>query len=52
MIPPVDVNRVISNLSEQLANALKDNAILNVLVSQLQTELESLRATQVKEKGN
>lgn len=46
----VDVDKVVSLLSEQIASLSKENAILKVLVSQLETELESVRAIQVQEK--
>lgn len=47
----LDIDKVVSALSEQLANLLKENAILRVLVSQLQSELDSVHETQVKEDG-
>lgn len=47
----VDIEKVIAVLSEQIATLTKDNAILRVLVSQLESELESVRASQVKQKA-
>jgi hypothetical protein len=47
----VDIDRVVAALTEQIANLFRDNAILRVLVSQLEAELESVRAAQVKEKA-
>lgn len=48
----VDIDKVITMLSEQVSSLTKDNIILRVLVQQLEDELESVRATQVKEKGS
>lgn len=46
----VDIDKVVALLSEQIASLSRDNAILRVLVTQLESELESVRAAQVKEK--
>jgi hypothetical protein len=48
----VDIDKVISMMSEQISTLTKDNIILRVLVQQLEDELQSARATQVKEKGS
>lgn len=48
----VDIEKVIATLSEQIGLLTKDNVILRVLVKQLEDELESVRAAQVKEKGS
>lgn len=48
----VDIDKVITMLSEQVSTLTKDNVILRVLVQQLEEELESTRASQVKEKGS
>lgn len=47
----VDIDKVVSLLTEQIASLTRDNTILRVLVSQLESELESVRAVQVKEKA-
>lgn len=46
----VDIDKVITMLSEQVSTLTRDNIILRVLVQQLEEELESVRASQVKEK--
>lgn len=46
----IDIDKVVSILTEQIATLSKDNAVLRVLVSQQETELQSLRASQVEEK--
>ena len=46
----VDIEKVVTALSEQIALLTRDNAILRVLVSQLEAEVESVREIQVKEK--
>lgn len=46
----VDIDKVITMLSEQVGVLTKDNTILRVLVQQLEYELELSRASQVKEK--
>lgn len=46
----VDIDKVVSLLTEQIGTLSKENAILRVLVSQLETELESVCAIQVQEK--
>jgi len=48
----VDIDKVITMLSEQVGSLTKDNIILRVLVQQLEEELQSIHATQVKEKGS
>ena len=48
----VDIDKVVALLTEQIASLSRDNAILRVLVSQLESELESVRAIQVQEKTN
>lgn len=48
----VDIDKVITLMSEQIGSLTKDNIILRVLVQQLEEELQSSRATQVKEKGS
>jgi hypothetical protein len=48
----VDIDKVISMLSDQVGVLTKDNIILRVLVQQLEDELQSVRASQVKEKGS
>lgn len=48
----VDIDRVITVMSEQIGLLTKDNIILRVLVQQLEEELESSRETQVKEEGS
>jgi hypothetical protein len=48
----VDIDKVITTMSEQIGSLTKDNIILRVLVQQLEEELQSSRATQVKEKGS
>lgn len=48
----VDIDKVVAVLGEQIGALTKDNTILRVLVQQLQDELESVRAAQVKEKGS
>jgi hypothetical protein len=44
----INIDEVMNSLSEQIAALIKDNAMLRVLVSQLESELDSLRASQVK----
>lgn len=46
----VDIDSVINLLCEKISVLSKDNAILQVLVSQLEAEVELLRASQVQEK--
>lgn len=46
----VDIDKVITLMSEQIGSLTKDNIILRVLVQQLEEELQSVRAPQVKEK--
>lgn len=48
----VDIEKVIAVLGEQIGVLTKDNTILRVLVQQLEDELQSVRAAQVKEKGS
>lgn len=48
----VDIDKVMTMMAEQIGSLTKDNIILRVLVQQLENELESVRATQVKEKGS
>lgn len=48
----VDIDKVITAMSEQIGSLTKDNIILRVLVQQLEEELQSSRETQVKEKGS
>ena len=48
----VDIDKVVALLTEQIASLSRDNAILCVLVTQLEPELESVRAIQVQEKTN
>lgn len=46
-----DADDVIKLMSEQIGSLYRDNAVLRVLVAQLESELESVRASQVKEKA-
>jgi hypothetical protein len=48
----VDIDKVMTLMAEQIGSLTKDNIILRVLVQQLEDELQSICATQVKEKGS
>jgi regulator of replication initiation timing len=48
----VDIDKVITTMSEQIGSLTKDNIILRVLVQQLEEELQSVRETQVKKEGS
>ena len=48
----VNVDKVIQLLSEQIATLSQENAVLKVLLSQFQAEVNSLNEAQVKEKGS
>lgn len=48
----VNVDKVIQLLSEQIATLSQENAVLKVLLSQFQDEVNSLHEAQVKEKGS
>lgn len=47
----INIDEVMNALSEQIAALIKDNAMLRVLVSQLESELDSVRASQVKQEA-
>lgn len=48
----VNIDEVVEAMSNQIAALTKDNIILRVLVKQLENELNSENAPQVKEKGS